>query len=228
MYTLPNRHISIEMRKDEVCTSVASLSPEAGLIRCVQASKYSDDDDFRVEDYTEPSLGLLWMLLDRKWTMNVVVMSILRMLLFLPWCIAVGGSIVLCPKGLDIITFHSGYLEPLSGIYRFAHWADHAFEHIVIFVCFTGFVFWLSPAFGFIVGCGMGAMVVNAWYDFRVDPGVPLGEDDRQSVYLGLTRFWMTDEFLNLRRVEGGFLLDDRMHVGRRGEELEGDEGGRG
>lgn len=194
----------------------------------MQVSKFSNDDEFRVEDYIEPSLGLLRVLADRKWTMNIVVTDILRTVLFLPWCIAVGGSIVLFPKGLDMITFRSGYLEPLSGIYRFAHWVDHAFEHVMIFVAFTGFIFWWSPAVGFVVGCAVVAIGVHAWYDFRLDPSVPLGEDDRQSVYLSLTKFWMTDEFLNLRRVKGGFLLDDQMRVGRKGEELEGNGVGRG
>lgn len=212
MYTLPNRHISIEMHKDdsEVIVTSSSSKDIACLIRCVQVSKYRDDVDFWVEDYTELSQGLLRTLLDRQWTMNMVGTSILRMLLFLPWCIAVGGSIILFPNGLDIITFRSGFLDPLSGIYRFAHWVDHAFEHIIIFVSFAGLVCWLNPAFGCVAGCAMGAMVFNAWHDFRLDPTVPLGEDDRQSVYLSVTRFWMSDDFLNLRRMKGGFLLDEQ------------------
>jgi hypothetical protein len=143
----------------------------------------------------------------------------LRVLFFLPWCIGVGGSIVLCPSELDTITFQTGYLEPLFGIYRFAHWADHTFEHIVIFATFLGFIAWFSPALGVMLGCAVVALAVNAWSDFELDPSVPLGGDDRQSVYLSVTKFWLTDEFLNLRRVNKGFVLEDERSP--RGKNLE-------
>jgi len=138
-----------------------------------------------------------------------VCKAILRVSFFLPWCIAVGGSIVLCPDKLDTITFHTGYLEPLSGIHRFAHWVDRAFEHIVIFFTFLGFLAWLNPMTGVLTGCAMVALALNAWYDFRLDPNVPLGKDDRQSIYLSITRFWLTDKFLNLRREDKEFVLDE-------------------
>lgn len=63
---------------------------------------------------------------------------------------------------------------------------------------------------GVLAGCAMAALALNAWYDFRLDPNVPLGKDDRQSIYLSITRFWLTDEFLNLRREDKGFVLDER------------------
>jgi hypothetical protein len=62
----------------------------------------------------------------------------------------------------------------------------------------------------------VGALAVNAWHDFRLDPTVPLGEDDKQSVYLSITKFWLTDNFLNLRREKNGYVLDS----GRRGREM--------
>lgn len=207
MYNMPNRHISIEIQeeKDEV-----SFPCFIGVYVDLRHTKNaSNHGDFRIEDFIEPSTGLETFF-NRKWTLGMLGKTVLRALLFLPWCIAVGGSIVLCPKGLDVITFHSGYLEPLFGIYRFAHWADHAFEHLVIFASFLGLLFWFVPAFGILVACAMGALSIGAWYDFRLDPSIPLGEDDRQSVYLSLTRFWMADEFLNLRRVKEGFVWDDR------------------
>src|ERR1700722_9747782 len=54
------------------------------------------------------------------------VMALTLVLCFLPWCIAVGACIVLSPKHLDLVAFHTGYHnlnEIPRGIRRFAHWA---------------------------------------------------------------------------------------------------------
>lgn len=190
VYSLPNRHISIEVQEhDNEATS--------------------DYDEPKTVGISQPSLGID-SLFQRKWTRNEVGKAALRVIFFLPWCIAVGGTIILCPSKLDGITFCTGYLEPLSGIHRFAHWADRTFEHVVIFFTFLGFLVWLNPTTGVLAGCSVGAFGLNAWYDFRLDPSIPLGEDDKQSVYLSITKFWLTDEFLNLRREGKGFLLDEK------------------
>ncbi|KAJ3568049.1 hypothetical protein NP233_g5962 [Leucocoprinus birnbaumii] len=188
VYSLPNRHISIEIQEHNTEGTSDSLGPGGA---------------------NQSSMGID-SLFNRNWSREDVIKAALRMVLFLPWCIAVGGSIVLCPSKLDTITFRTGYLEPLFGIHRFAHWADRTFEHIVIFITFIGFLAWLSPVIGVLAGCAVGALALNTWSGFRVDPNVPLGEDDKQSVYLSITKFWLADEFLNLRREDKGFLLDDR------------------
>ncbi|KAL9710755.1 hypothetical protein Ac2012v2_006291 [Leucoagaricus gongylophorus] len=190
VYTLPNRHISIEINEQHSRETVGYNNSER-------------------EDIRQPCKGID-TLFSKKWTRNEVCKAVLRFSFFLPWCIAVGGSIVLCPDKLDTITFRTGYLEPLFGIHRFAHWADRAFEHIVIFLTFLGFLGWLNPLTGVLTGCAVAALALNAWCDFRLDPKVPLGKDDRQSIYLSVTRFWLTDEFLNLRREDKGFMLDER------------------
>jgi len=182
------------------------MSFGAGLQRTQETVGYNNSER---EDIRQPCKSIN-TLFSKKWTRNEVCKAVLRFSFFLPWCIAVGGSIVLCPDKLDTITFRTGYLEPLFGIHRFAHWADRAFEHIVIFLTFLGFLGWLNPLTGVLTGCAVAALALNAWCDFRLDPKVPLGKDDRQSIYLSVTRFWLTDEFLNLRREDKGFVLDER------------------
>lgn len=75
--------------------------------------------------------------------------SALRVLYLVPWSMAVWAGIILCPKKLDTITFHAGYLEPLAGVCGFEHWMERRFEYLFMF---SGFL-------------GMGRVGVYAWQD---------------------------------------------------------------
>ncbi|KAF9447440.1 hypothetical protein P691DRAFT_671481, partial [Macrolepiota fuliginosa MF-IS2] len=143
------------------------------------------------------------------WTIREVGGGTLRVAFFVPWCIAVGGSIVPCPKYLDGITFHTGYLDPVHGIRRFAYWADKGFEHVAIFLALVCLVVYLRPGLGWLVVCGAGAVSGLVRWDFGIVEMMLLGDDDWMSVYLGMTRFWWAgdDVGAKLRKVEGGLLL---------------------
>ncbi|KAG2143732.1 hypothetical protein DEU56DRAFT_792453, partial [Suillus clintonianus] len=97
-----------------------------------------------------------------------ILIGILRVALFVPWCAAVGGALLLFPQKLEVVVFRPGYLESLQGIRRFAHWAECAFHHVMIFLALVVALAWF----------------MYVWTGFRVDSNMPLGCDDRQSLYL--------------------------------------------
>lgn len=113
-----------------------------------------------------------------------ILITILRGVLFVPWCATVGGALLLFPQNLELVVFRPGYLESLQGIRRFAHWADCAFHHAMIFLALVVALMWYKAAVGIPVACGMMSRFMYVWTGFRVDSKVPLGLDDRQSLYL--------------------------------------------
>jgi hypothetical protein len=145
---------------------------------------------------------------------------LLRIVFFLPWCVAVGGTIVTCPNHLELIAFGPGYLNsPPKGIHRFAHWADTGMHHVWIFLGFLASIWWIYPTLGWMLIGGVVAQTANAWHDFEVDRSVPLGEDDRQTMYLIATQYGIPDELMGIRKTDKGYLVErlDRPRV-----ELEG------
>ncbi|KAF9439425.1 hypothetical protein P691DRAFT_786804, partial [Macrolepiota fuliginosa MF-IS2] len=166
-------------------------------------------DKVRTEDLIRLSQGLD-SLFSRRWTIHEVGGGVLRAVFFVPWCIAVGGSIIPCPKYLNGTTFHIWYLDPAHGIWRLAYRADKGFERVVIFLAFVGLVVYLRSGLGWLVVCEVGAVSGLVCWDFGAVEmkrrGVLLG--GRMSVYLGMTRLWWAgnDVGVKLRRVEGGFV----------------------
>jgi hypothetical protein len=94
--------------------------------------------------------------------------------------------VLLCPTThLDAITFTSGFvLPPPSDIARFGYWAENAIPHMCTFL--AGLCFLIRWR----LGLGLSALAVvlclfwRAWSHFELDKDVPLGEDDRQTIYL--------------------------------------------
>ncbi|KAG2078695.1 hypothetical protein BDR04DRAFT_329169 [Suillus decipiens] len=113
-----------------------------------------------------------------------VLIIILRGVLFVPWCATVGGALLLFPQKLELVVFRPGYLESLQGIHRFAHWAECAFHHAMIFLALVVALMWYKAALGVPVACGLVSRFMYVWTGFQVDSNVPLGWDDRQSLYL--------------------------------------------
>ncbi|KAG2099225.1 uncharacterized protein F5147DRAFT_712271 [Suillus discolor] len=113
-----------------------------------------------------------------------ILTSILRGVLFVPWCAIVGGALLLFPQELELVVFRPGYLKSLQGIRRFAHWADCAFHHAMIFLAFVVALMWYKAAVGVPVACGLMSRFLYVWTGFQVDSNVPLGWDDQQSLYL--------------------------------------------
>lgn len=113
-----------------------------------------------------------------------ILIIILRGVLFVPWCATVGGALLLFPQKLELVVFRPGYLEPLQGIHRFAHWADCAFYHAMIFLALVIALMWYKAGVGVPVACGLVSRFMYVWTGFQVDSNIPLGWDDRQSLYL--------------------------------------------
>ncbi|KAF9444415.1 hypothetical protein P691DRAFT_617147, partial [Macrolepiota fuliginosa MF-IS2] len=127
----------------------------------------------------------------------------LRVVFFMPWYIAVRGSIVLYPKYINGIVFHIRYLDPAHGIWRLVYWADKGFEHLAIFLALVGLVVYLRPGLG-VVGrvwgwCGEWFGVWDFWAAEMRRRAVLLEDDDRISVYLGMTRFWWAGDGVGIK-----------------------------
>ena len=62
---------------------------------------------------------------------------------------------------------------------------------------------------------GVAAQAANAWQDFKVDRTVPLGEDDRQTMYLVATQYGVPDELMGIRKTEKGYVISklNQPHV---------------
>jgi hypothetical protein len=134
---------------------------------------------------------------------KTTIAVILKVIFFLPWCVTVGGCILLCPTYLDFVTFKFGLLPSPSGIRRFSHWADIAHCHVSIFLaCILGLGY-LDKGLGVIVGMAVLAGIVDAWWDFRVDKTIPLGENDMQSIWLVLRGDGMYEEGITIKKASG-------------------------
>ncbi|KAI0671882.1 hypothetical protein C8Q78DRAFT_803408 [Trametes maxima] len=61
----------------------------------------------------------------------------LLFVLFVPWCVAVGGAILLAPASAGALAFRGGFVRgtaPPRGLRRLAYWADNAYEHVFVFL----------------------------------------------------------------------------------------------
>ncbi|OBZ73959.1 hypothetical protein A0H81_06090 [Grifola frondosa] len=133
-------------------------------------------------------------------TPKTLLPPLVRLLFFLPWCAAVGGAILLAPAHLELVTFAPGYIRSPRGVRRLAHWADCALHHVGIFLACAVVLAWYCP----LAAAPVLARCVYAWQDFRPDAKVPLGEDDRQSLWaVARGVYWEGEEDLVVR-VEHG------------------------
>ncbi|KAF8890894.1 hypothetical protein BD779DRAFT_1515142 [Infundibulicybe gibba] len=138
---------------------------------------------------------------------------VLRIALFLPWCAAVGGAILLFPDHLELVTFGLQYTTSPKGIHRFAYWADCAVQHIVIFLASIAAIGWASLPLGSLVFGGVLARSMFSWGMFEVDAKIPLGDDDRQSIYLAVAEYVSGDSLTPLKKMDGGYILGDLSDV---------------
>ncbi|KAG7098053.1 hypothetical protein E1B28_000027 [Marasmius oreades] len=143
-----------------------------------------------------------------------------QILCFLPWCIAVGCALLVFPKHLEQLVFSSGYYfssnsiaggtslpPPPRGIHRFAHLAEFTVPHVMAFLGFLLVSIWWNPP----LGSGLATLALSqgvlSWQDFREDFGVPLGEDDRMSVYWVLKRYAFGEECWGMRKGDDGYFM---------------------
>lgn len=165
-----------------------------------KASPILDEDDNLLEELSMPTLQML-------------VSTILRVVFFLPWCVAVGGTIVLFPSHLEHVAFGPGYVESRRGIRRFAHWADTSKEFVGIFLGLVACIGWVAPSFGLLLFGGIVAQFVHAWQDFVVDRAIPLGEDDRQSIYLVIMDYGTANGLVDIRKVYDRYFISPLQEV---------------
>ena len=120
------------------------------------------------------------------WTIQRLLHIFILALCFPFWTFAVGGCMFLSPMAhLDTITFSSGFvLPPPSDIARFGYWAENAIPHMCTFLAGLCFLIWWRLDLGFSVLAIVLYLFWQAWSGFRLDKGIPLGEDDQQTIYL--------------------------------------------
>ncbi|KIM43049.1 hypothetical protein M413DRAFT_26253 [Hebeloma cylindrosporum] len=192
-YNLPNNHIVVQG---------SSLESDAKS----EAHPGDNDGQLMGDPIIESGIGAeLWATdigpLIRSLTVRAPFVLAFRVICFLPWCIAVGGALILAPENLESVAFRSGYLPSVSGIRRYSHWAQYGYHHIVAFLTALGAITWMFPTIGVM---GMGALLAQfciAWHSFLFDRNIPLGEDDRQTVYILMTTTWFNDSNIGIKKV---------------------------
>jgi len=80
-------------------------------------------------------------------------------------------------------------------------------HHVMIFLAFIVIVGWWKTSIGILLATGVLAQFVFAWRDFVLDRTVPLGEDDRQTIYLVATNYGLDEDSMNLKRTQAGYLI---------------------
>lgn len=120
------------------------------------------------------------------WSIQRLLHALILALCFPFWTFAVGGCIFISPiTHLDTIAFGSGFVPPPpSDIARFGYWAENAIPHMCTFLAGLCFLIWWRLDLGFSVLVIVLYLSWRAWSGFELDKGIPLGEDDRQTVYL--------------------------------------------
>ncbi len=123
--------------------------------------------------------------------------NLLRLLLFMPWCIAVGATITLFPAHIDRVVFSTGYIPGPAprGVHRFGFWADTARDYACIFGFALLSLFAVSAPAAW-VACALAlARFVWVWGAYACARGERcccvhthtserLGEDDMESLAL--------------------------------------------
>ncbi|KAI0694668.1 hypothetical protein C8T65DRAFT_833388 [Cerioporus squamosus] len=96
-----------------------------------------------------------------------LLQNLARVMLFVPWCIAVGGAILLFPSQLDRVVFRAGYVEPLApGLRRFQFWHDMGPDYVKIFLFTLAGAWSLSLELGALVFALVAARFVYVWQGF--------------------------------------------------------------
>jgi hypothetical protein len=167
-------------------------APEQANVIAHQHAK-SDINQLRASLHTSREFSDVFMANKPQSTLSARAVAqgavILKLVIFLPWCLAVGGAILLAPHQLERIAFGPGYMTPPRGLRRFAHWAGCAPAHVGAFTLCVSYLLSVLVHSDFmivavVVGLGLSIGVLRAWGGVRVDVTKPLGEDDVQSLQL--------------------------------------------
>lgn len=165
---------------------------------------------------TKSSIAELGLVL-KSLTISKLFYLVVRILCFLPWCISVGGALVLFPDYLEYLAFQTGYISSPTGIRRFSHWAEYGMQHVVIFCVFLGLFVFVSPTAGFLLIGGLLAQFYHVWNYFSLDRTIPLGTDDLQTVYLLATTHWLNGSCLDIKKVDDHYYSLGEFEIKGRG-----------
>ncbi|KAF8332450.1 hypothetical protein F5887DRAFT_996869 [Amanita rubescens] len=220
IYNLPNSPIGVQARHFRRSASESSsvsdpmddtrdacISEDNGthmlLVDSSATEECTPGDDFAFADE-----DLLWFLRPEHFSSLDITASITRVICFIPWCICVGGTMLLWPDKLEQVAFEAGYMDSTQGIRRFAHWADVGHQFVMIFLAFLATALWALPVtVGATLFVGLATRFGYVWRGFPVDHSMPLGNDDRQSLYLLATVGRDLMEKSVLAKTEAGFVI---------------------
>ncbi|KAF8631758.1 hypothetical protein AX15_002214 [Amanita polypyramis BW_CC] len=204
IYNLPNRPIEVQARLEQ-----SASEGDYALDGTVSRDSSIWDDDGEGSSLENQSLVMgdatfgslldcafangnseypLWFLRPANFSSEDLITPVARVVCFIPWCIVVGGTMLLWPDQLEVIAFQAGYVDSMKGIRRFAHWADVGLYFVMIFFAFLATVLWFLPGVaGVTLAVCLCSRFVLVWHGCELDFSVPLGNDDRQSLYLVAT-----------------------------------------
>ena len=189
--------------------SLPQLDTKPDIVESGIASESYDSLNF--ENLEAPS----WEWPDIQFTPGNILILLIKIACFVPWCVAVGGAIVTYPASLELVAFGMGYQSSLRGIRRFGYWVECAFQHVAIFLAFVMALWLYNRPLGMLAMAGVVAGAVRAWGDLVLNRDVPLGEDDRQAIYLVFAHYGLGagSEMLVLKTTKaGGYLAMDKKH----------------
>ncbi|KAI0648963.1 hypothetical protein C8Q79DRAFT_1007554 [Trametes meyenii] len=114
----------------------------------------------------------------------------LLFMLFVPWCVAVGGAILLAPASAGALAFRGGFVRgaaPPRGLRRLAYWADNAYEHVFVFLAVAAVaLFYADPRRAVWVLAAAVVRIAWVWGGYRPGEGLHLrvGQNDQESLWL--------------------------------------------
>ena len=175
----------------------APNTPNASLESLARGSLASAETFPYIDEPTAQSLAPAFGLWD-----SPLLQSLARVLLFVPWCIAVGGTILLFPRQLDRVVFRTGYVAPPApGLRRLQFWLEMAPDYVKIFLFTLAGVWSLSVEWGAIVTALVAARFAYVWQRFEVQTCClqrRVGVDDMESLWLVVQDPEYLDELLEL------------------------------
>ena len=175
------------------------ISPNPSLASLEVGPSHSLPDLFSVYPFEEedapgllPTTGseLLPTATDGDYAPQAPLPTLLRILFFMPWCIAVGATITLFPAYIERVVFSTGYIPSPSpqGIRRFSFLAETAYEYAMIFIITMFGLLLVNPTWGAIVWAFCVGRFVWVWAGYRWKDMCcfhdRVGEDDMETLAL--------------------------------------------
>ncbi|KAF5389755.1 hypothetical protein D9757_006025 [Collybiopsis confluens] len=267
LYNLPNDPITISQSMEHVdsessfyseveapiSSSIFASKTQLAILPAVQAeSQATSALDDLASEYDLEHAYVFSALRSLDFSPFNIPNLLFKFVCFIPWCALVGATILLSPTNIEKVAFSPGlsiglgnyrlrldYISPPEkGLRRFAHWAEVAVPHVMIFLGLFGCgLYYLARMdLGLGISVAIGAMtcgqMVLAWQDFYFGLGgpddpqrrrgsssssLPLGQDDRESVWMVMRMYVMGEEskmWFTGSLEKGIFVVDGGKTVG--------------